>query len=246
MQFIALKGLPLVKRGDRIDELIVNAIRRQGLDLQDGDVVVVAQTIVSKAEGSVVDLRRVKPSKFARLLAEKLEKDAREVEVILQQSREIIRLRHVLIARTEHGFVCANAGVDHSNAGPHRVTLLPRDPDASARRIREGIKRALGKDVAVIVSDTQGRPFRLGAVGVAVGVAGMRPLLDLRGRRDLYGKELKATITSPADAIAAAAVALMGEADEGTPVVIVRGAIYERGKGSARELIMPRERDLFG
>jgi coenzyme F420-0:L-glutamate ligase/coenzyme F420-1:gamma-L-glutamate ligase len=246
MQFIALKGLPLVKRGDRIDELIVNAIRRQGLDLQDGDVVVVAQTIVSKAEGSVVDLRRVKPSKFARLLAEKLEKDAREVEVILQQSREIIRLRHVLIARTEHGFVCANAGVDHSNAGPHRVTLLPRDPDASARRIREGIKRALGKDVAVIVSDTQGRPFRLGAVGVAVGVAGMRPLLDLRGRRDLYGKELKATITSPADAIAAAAVALMGEADEGTPVVIVRGAIYERGKGNARELIMPRERDLFG
>ncbi|MCS7131966.1 MAG: coenzyme F420-0:L-glutamate ligase [Hadesarchaea archaeon] len=246
MQLIALKGLPLVKRGDRIDELIVDAIKRQGLDIEDGDVIVVAQTIVSKAEGNIIDLRRIKPSKLASRLAKKLEKDAREIEVILQQSREIIRLKHVLIARTEHGFVCANAGVDHSNAGPYHVTLLPRDPDASARRIREGIKRALGKDVAVIISDTQGRPFRLGAIGVAVGVAGMKPLLDLRGKRDLYGKKLKATITSPADAIAAAAVALMGETNEGTPVVIAKGAIYERGEGSARELIMPKERDLFG
>ncbi|MEM2907829.1 MAG: coenzyme F420-0:L-glutamate ligase [Candidatus Hadarchaeales archaeon] len=246
MRLIALKGIPLVKQGDRVDELIVDALRKQGLELEDGDVVVVAQTIVSKAEGSVVDLRKVKPSKFARYLAKKLEKDAREIEVILQQSKEIIRLKHVLIARTEHGFVCANAGVDHSNAGADRVTLLPRDPDASARRIREGIRRALGKDVAVIVSDTQGRPFRQGAIGVAVGVAGMKPLLDLRGKRDLYGRELRTTIISPADAIAAAAVALMGEANEGTPVVIVKGATYERGEGSARELIMPKERDLFG
>lgn len=245
MEVIALRGLPLVKRGDRIDELIARAALEQNLRLEDGDVVVVAQSIVSKAEGRVVDLRAVRPSRRARKLAEQLDKDPREVEVILQQSKEIVRLKHVLIARTEHGFVCANAGVDHSNVEPEHVTLLPKDPDASARQIRDGIKRATGADIAVIVSDTHGRPFRLGAVGVAVGVAGIKPLLDMRGRRDLYGKELKTTVTSPADALAATAVAVMGEANEGTPVIIIKGAIYERGFGSARDLVMPLERDLF-
>jgi len=245
LQVIALKGLPLIKRGDDIGELVVHAAEKNGPSIEDGDVIVVAQSIISKAEGNVVDLRAVKPGLLAQRLAERLDKDPREVEVILGQAKEIVRLGHVIISRTKHGFVCANAGVDHSNVEPEHVTLLPDDPDASAERIRGAIKRVAGVDVAVIISDTQGRPFRLGTVGVALGAAGMSSLLDLRGRRDLYGKELKVTITSPADALAAAAVAIMGEADEGTPVVIIKGAIYKRGRGNARELVMPPDRDLF-
>jgi len=228
-----------------LGKLIVRTAKAQGVELEDGDVVAVTQSIVSKAEGNVVDLREVKPSQRAEELAAKLDKDPRLVEVILQQSREIVRLGHVIISRTKHGFVCANAGVDRSNVDHDYVTILPDDPDASATRIRETIKRELGADVAVLVTDTQGRPFRRGVVGVAIGVAGMNPLLDCRGRRDLYGKELKVTITSPADSIAAAAVSVMGEADEGIPVVIIKGARYERGHGSARELVRSRGRDLF-
>jgi coenzyme F420-0:L-glutamate ligase/coenzyme F420-1:gamma-L-glutamate ligase len=245
LEVLVLEGLSLVKRGDDIGELIAIAAEKNGLHIKDGDVVVVAQSIVSKAEGNVVDLMTVKPGLTAKNLAEHLNKDPREVEVILGQSKEIVRRRHVIISRTKHGFVCANAGVDHSNVEAEHVTLLPDDSDASAQRIRNSIRRIAGSDVAVIVSDTQGRPFRLGAIGVAIGVAGMSPLLDLRGRRDLYGKELKVTITSSADALAAAAVSIMGEADEGTPVIIIKGATYERGNGNARELVMPPERDLF-
>lgn len=245
MQLIALKGLPLVKKGDEVGKLIVGAAQKQGLRLEDGDVIVVAQTIISKAEGNVVDLRKVKPGKKAEQIAARLDKDSREVEVILQQSSEIVRLGHVIISRTKHGFVCANAGVDHTNVDPEHVTILPDDPDASAAGIRDFIKRKLGTEVSVIISDTQGRAFRMGCVGVAVGVAGMSPLLDLRGKRDLHDKELRVTVTSPADALAAAAVSVMGEASEGTPVVVVKGAIYEREDGNARELVMPLERDLF-
>jgi coenzyme F420-0:L-glutamate ligase/coenzyme F420-1:gamma-L-glutamate ligase len=240
-----LKGLPLVKRGDDIGEIIAFTAEKHGPHIEGGDVIVVAQSIVSKAEGNVVDLTTVKPGQTAKNLAEQLDKDPREVEVILDQSKDIVRRGHVIISRTKHGFVCANAGVDHSNVEAENVTLLPDDPDVSAQRIRNSIRSIVGVDVAVIVSDTQGRPFRLGAIGVAIGVAGMSPLLDLRGRRDLYGKELKVTITSPADALAAAAVSIMGEADEGTPVVIIKGATYESGNGNARELVMPSERDLF-
>lgn len=245
VQLIALKGLPLVKKGDEVGKLIVGAAQKQGLRLEDGDVIVVAQTIISKAEGNVVDLRGVKPGKKAEQIAARLDKDSREVEVILQQSSEIVRLGHVIISRTKHGFVCANAGVDHTNVDPEHVTILPDDPDASAAGIRDFIKSKLGTEVSVIISDTQGRAFRMGCVGVAVGVAGMNPLLDLRGKRDLHDKELRVTITSPADALAAAAVSVMGEANEGTPVVVVKGAIYEREDGNARELVMPLERDLF-
>lgn len=245
MQVIALKGLPLVKQGNDIGELVVRAAEKQGVRIGDGDIIVVAQSIVSKAEGNIIDLRTIKPGQQAQRLAKQLDKDPREVEVILQQSKEIVRLGHVIISRTKHGFVCANAGVDRSNVEPEHVTLLSDDPDASAELIRSTIKRIVGADTAVIISDTQGRPFRLGIVGVAIGVAGMSPLLDLRGRRDLYDKELKVTITSPADALAAAAVAVMGEADERTPAVVIKGATYKRAHGSARELVMPPERDLF-
>ncbi len=245
MRLHALRGLPLIKPGDDLGELIVRAAREQGMHLENGDVVVVAQSVVSKSEGRVVDLREIKPSQRALNLAKQLGKDPREVEVILREAKEIVRLKHVLIARTGHGFVCANAGVDRSNVDPEHVTLLPVDPDASAERIQNTIKRNTGAGVAVIVSDTQGRPFRRGTIGFAIGVAGIVPLQDLRGRRDLYGRELRVTIAAVADALAAAAVSVMGEAGEGTPVVVIRGAAYERGEGKARDLIRPPERDLF-
>ncbi len=246
MQVIALEGFPLVKRGADVSGLIVRAAKKQGIELEDGDVIVVTQSIISKAEGNVVELRRVKPSKLAQRIAKQLDKDPREVEVVLREAKEIVRLRHVLVARTHHGFVCASAGVDHSNVERGKVTLLPRDPDASAQRIRKKIKKVSGADVAVIISDTHGRAFRMGAVGVAIGIAGIKPLARLRGRHDLYGKRLKSKVVAIADALAAAGVAVIGEAGEGTPVAVIKGATYEKGEGSARELIMPREKDLFG
>jgi coenzyme F420-0:L-glutamate ligase/coenzyme F420-1:gamma-L-glutamate ligase len=245
LEFIAIGGFPKIKPGDDLPKLIVEVFRKGGVILKDGDVIAVAQTVVSKAEGRIVDLRKINPSPRARAMAQKLNKDPREVEVILRESEEIVRLAHVIISRTKHGFVCANAGVDKSNVGGERVTILPENPDASAARIREKLKREFGVDVAVLITDTQGRAFRRGCVGVAIGVSGMEPLLDLRGRQDLFGRTLRATITSPADAIAAAAVHMMGEAGEGTPVVLVRGAAYPRGEGSAGEIARPRERDLF-
>lgn len=245
MEVIALKDLPKIKPGDDLGGLIVEALKRQGLSLADGDVVVVAQSVVSKAEGRVINLKEVKPGTPALRLAKRLDKDPRELEVILRESEEVVRLGQVLISRTKHGFVCANAGVDHSNVELEHVTLLPQDPDASAKRVREALMKASGVEVAVVVSDTQGRPFRRGTVGFAVGVAGIKPLLDLRGKKDLYGKRLKTTIACPVDALAAAATAVMGEAAEGTPVAIVRGAVYQGGEGSIQELLMPREQDLF-
>lgn len=246
MHLIALRDLPLVRRGDNIGQLIVNAANGQGLQFEDGDIVVVAQSIVSKSEGNVVDLRKVNPSPRAKQIAEQKGKDPRKIEVILQQSQEIVRLAHVLITRTKHGFVCANAGVDGSNIDRDHVTVLPENPDASARLIRERIGQTTGADVAVIVSDTHGRPFRRGAAGVAIGVTGMKPLLDLRSRFDLYGKKLTSTIVAAADVFAAAATPVMGETNEGTPVVVIKGAVYDRGDdGTARDLIRDPERDLF-
>jgi coenzyme F420-0:L-glutamate ligase/coenzyme F420-1:gamma-L-glutamate ligase len=245
MQVIALEGFPFVKRGADIGGLIARAADKQSLMLEDGDVVVVTQSIVSKAEGCVVDLDKVKPSEFAKRLAKQLNKDPREMEVILHEAKEIVRLRHVLVARTHHGFVCASAGVDHSNVDHGKVTLLPSDPDASARRIRRKIKQECGVDVAVIITDTQGRAFRMGALGTAIGLSGIKPLMHLRGRRDLYGRKLRSKVIAVADALAAAGVAVIGEADEGTPVAVIKGATYEKGEGSVSELIRPREKDLF-
>ncbi len=246
MKLVPLRGIPLVREGDDIGELVVEALKRNRVSLQHGDVVVVAQTIVSKAEGRVVELKEIKPSTLAKRLARASGKDARVVEVILRESSEILRASHVLITRTTHGFICANAGIDRSNVGRGRVTLLPADPDSSARRIRRRIKELLGVDVAVIISDTQGRAFRVGCVGVAIGVAGMRPLLNLQGRKDLYNKRLESTVIASADALAAAAVLVMGEANESTPVVVIKEAPYERGVGEAKQLVRPREQDLFG
>jgi len=244
MQLLVLPGLPLVKEGDDLGELIVGAARA-GIGIEDGDVVAVAQSVVSKAEGWTVELGEVEPGEEALGLAGRLGKDPREVEVILRESAQVLRAGRVLICRTRHGFVCANAGVDHSNAGEGRLTVLPRDPDASAARIRRRIRELTGREVAVIITDSWGRTFRRGAVGHAIGISGLSPLLDLRGRKDLYGRELRSKVVCVADALAAAAVLLMGEAAEGTPVVIIRGAPYARGEGKIREILRPEEEDLF-
>jgi coenzyme F420-0:L-glutamate ligase/coenzyme F420-1:gamma-L-glutamate ligase len=213
-------------------------------ELEDGDVVVVAQKVVSKSEGRVVRLDELEPSARARELAVE-GRDPRELEAILREARSIVRERAPLvIAETRHGFVCASAGVDHSNApGPDTLVLLPLDPDASARRLREGLRTATGKSVAVIVGDSFGRPFRNGTTDVAIGVAGLAPLEDLRGSVDRAGVALRSSQTAVADELASAANLARTKAD-GVPVVIVRGARIA-GDGSAIELVLDRERDLF-
>jgi coenzyme F420-0:L-glutamate ligase / coenzyme F420-1:gamma-L-glutamate ligase len=242
VRVIPLRGIPELREGDDLSALLVDAAARAG-ELADGDVLVVAQKAVSKVEGRVVPLTDVEPSERARELAG--EQDPRRMEVILGETHTIVRARPPLvIAETRHGFVCASAGVDSSNAGrPDTVVLLPLDPDASARRLREGIREATGADVAVIVSDSFGRAWRVGTTDVALGVAGLAPVLDLNGRRDSIGYELHATQIAVADEIAGAAELVMGKVD-GVPAAIVRG-VEARGDGTGADLLMPPERDLF-
>ena len=233
-----VEGLPEIREGDDLAALIAECAQ-----LEDGDVLVVAQKVVSKAEGRVVELAGVEPSERARELA--ADQDPRQLEVILGESARIVRTRPPLvIAETSHGFVCASAGVDASNApAPETVVLLPEDPDASAARLRERLRDLAGADVGVIVSDTFGRAWREGTTDVAIGLAGIRPLLDLKGVRDAAGYELHATVIAVADELAGAAELAMGKTD-GVPAVVIRG-VDARGEGSARELVMPPERDLF-
>ena len=232
ISILPLEGIPEVREGDDLAALI-DAVA----ELEDGDVLVVAQKVVSKAEGRIVRLDKVEASERAKELA--ADRDPRELEVILAEAVRLVRTRPPLvIAETRHGFVCASAGVDHSNAGAAgTLVLLPLDPDASARRLADRL------GVAVIISDSFGRPFRQGTTDVAVGVAGLTPLLDLRGVRDSAGYELRTTMIAVADEIAGAAELVMGKA-RGIPAAIIRG-LELRGKGSARDLVMPAERDLF-
>ncbi|MEM1511861.1 MAG: coenzyme F420-0:L-glutamate ligase [Candidatus Jordarchaeales archaeon] len=246
IEIIGINGLPLVREGDDIAKLIVEAARKQGIEILNNDIIVVAQSIVSKAEGMIVDLSKVDPSPFSITISRQVGKSPQMVEVILREARRIVKMRHVIITETTHGFICANSGVDESNvSGGGKVTLLPRDPDESARRIRDGIFKLTGADVAVIISDTHGRPFREGAINVAVGVAGLKPVWDRRGEKDLYGYVLHSTFVAVADELASAAELIMGQADEGIPVVIIRGYQYIKGEGSYKDLLMPPERDLF-
>jgi coenzyme F420-0:L-glutamate ligase/coenzyme F420-1:gamma-L-glutamate ligase len=233
-----VEGLPEIGPGDDLARLIADA-----LELDDGNVVVVAQKVVSKAEGRVVRLADVEPSERARALAG--DGDPRRLEVVLQESVRIVRLRPPLvIGQTAHGFVCASAGVDASNTPePDTVVLLPLDPDASAARLREGLRKASGKDVAVIVSDSFGRAWRQGTTDVAIGCAGLRPLVDLAGERDRIGYELHATVIAVADQIAGAAQLVMGKLS-GIPAAVISG-LDVAGEGTAQELVMPPERDLF-
>jgi coenzyme F420-0:L-glutamate ligase / coenzyme F420-1:gamma-L-glutamate ligase len=231
-------GLPEIQAGDDLARLIGDAT-----ELEDGDVVVVAQKVVSKAEGRTVRLAGVEPSERARAIAG--DRDPRRIEVILRESARIVRIRPPLvIAQTAHGFVCASAGVDSSNASEQgALVLLPVDPDASAARLRDGLRDLTGHDLAVVVSDSFGRAWRQGTTDVAIGCAGLRPLVDLEGERDRVGYELHATVIAVADQIAGAAQLVMGKLD-GIPVAVVRG-LDVAGEGSAAELVMPPERDLF-
>jgi coenzyme F420-0:L-glutamate ligase/coenzyme F420-1:gamma-L-glutamate ligase len=238
MKVEPVEGLPEIAPGDDLARLIAEAA-----NLVDGDVVVVSQKVVSKAEGRVVRLDDVKPSDRARALAGG--EDPRRIEVILRESARIVRLRPPLvIAQTTHGYVCASAGVDASNAPePDTVVLLPLDPDASAAALRGRIAKLTGRTVAVIVSDSFGRAWRQGTTDVAIGCAGLSPLVDLEGERDRVGYELHATVIAVADQIAGAAQLVMGKLD-GIPVAVVRG-LDVAGEGSARDVVMPPERDLF-
>ena len=245
IELLRLESVGEVGAGDSVASLICDACSRQRIDLQDDDVVVVAQKIVSKAEGRTICLDDVQPSARAIELAEQLGKEPELVEVILSESREIVRTGgRALIVETHHGFICANAGVDQSNVGLRKVALLPKDPDGSAREIRKEIQRRTRKKLAVIISDSFGRPWRLGTVDVAVGVSGLKPIKDERGMMDRYGYQLKAAVAAVADEIAAAAELAMGKRD-GVPVVIVRGCEIDREDGSVRDLLRPEAEDLF-
>jgi coenzyme F420-0:L-glutamate ligase/coenzyme F420-1:gamma-L-glutamate ligase len=242
---IAIGGLPEVRQGDDLGRFIVDSLRAARMRFRAGDILVVAQKIVSKSEGQLVRLSAIKPSVRAAQLAAKGRKDARLVEIILQESRRIVREHPVLIAETHHGFVCANAGVDHSNVpGDDVVTLLPRDPDGSARRLCAKIRRLTKKTVAVIISDTFGRPWRLGLTNVAIGAAGVPVMRDLRGSLDRDSKPLQATILAIADELAAAAGLLMGKS-EGIPAVLIRGFRYDPKDERAAAIIRPAAEDLF-
>ncbi|MCH7809154.1 MAG: coenzyme F420-0:L-glutamate ligase [Chloroflexi bacterium] len=245
VRLIPLSGLPEVREGDDVAAQIIESAAA-GPGVEPGDVFVVTQKIVSKAEGRVVSLDDVTPSAEAERLAAETEKDPRLVELILRESAGIVRQRGpVLITETKHGFVCANAGIDSSNVGPEgTVCLLPEDPDASCRRIRDAIGKATGVEVAVIMSDTFGRPWREGHTNVAIGIAGMLPFVDYVGEKDSFGYELRVSTLCVADELAAAAELVQNKLD-GVPVTIVRGYDYPRGEGSSRDLIRAREMDLF-
>jgi len=248
VQVIPVEGLPIIKRGDNIAELVCNAAKNQGTPVREGDVLVVTHVAVSRAEGNIVNLDTVTPSVLARNIASQFNKDPALVEVVLQQSKRIVRMGDGnLITETKHGFVCANSGVDRSNVeGERNVALLPDDPDRSAETIRKEVKRLTGCDVAVIVSDTHGRPLRTGEINVAIGVAGIKPIRDRRGERDLFNYVLRIKQTAVADELASAAELVIGQADEGIPAALIRGYNYPRVENAkATELVRPREKDLF-
>jgi coenzyme F420-0:L-glutamate ligase/coenzyme F420-1:gamma-L-glutamate ligase len=247
-----LVGLPIFQTGDVLGEILLETLEVNGIKLQDGDILVVAQKIVSKVEGRKVNLAEVEVSRRARELAKIAEKDPRLVELILRESRDVLRLRAgVIIVEHRLGFVCANAGIDHSNVagessqGEEWVLLLPEYPDGSARDLRDSIQRACGKSVGVLIIDSHGRAWRIGTVGVAIGVANVPAVVDLRGFPDLFGYRLRVTQLGAADELAAAASLVMGQANEGTPVVHVRGFPYALRESCLDELIRRREDDLF-
>jgi coenzyme F420-0:L-glutamate ligase/coenzyme F420-1:gamma-L-glutamate ligase len=251
LELVAPAGIGSVQRGDDLARLAIDVLAREGITLRDDDVLVYAQKIVSKSEGRLVALADVTPGARATELAGRCQKDPRLVELVLRESREVLRVAPgVLVVHDVRGLVLANAGIDHSNveddgAGREQVLLLPEDPDASAKRIGARLQALAGVKVGVIVNDSLGRAWRLGTVGAAIGVSGLPGLLDRRGEPDRLGRALQITEVGFADEFAAAASALMGQAAEGLPLVLVRGARLVRRDGSARELQRPKDKDLF-
>lgn len=252
LSITTLSGIPLIRHGDNLADIVVNVLQENKIALEDNDIFVFAQKIVSKAEGRAVNLLTVTPSQRAIDLAQQTEKDPRVVELILQESNEVVRTRvGTIIVEHKLGFVCANAGIDHSNVAGEGsnaeewVLLLPAQPDHSAERIRKELELKTGKQVGILIIDSHGRAWRNGTVGIAIGMAGLPGLQDLRGKPDLFGFTLRITQVGVADELAAAASLMMGQAAEGTPVVHVRGFPYPLREGSMKELIRPKEQDLF-
>jgi coenzyme F420-0:L-glutamate ligase / coenzyme F420-1:gamma-L-glutamate ligase len=250
LRIIPIEGIGDITPGSDLGITIYEALQAQQLTLQQGDILVVTQKIVSKVEGRMVNPGEVEPSEFARMAALDSKKDAHHLEVVLRESRRIVRMDHgVLIAETKHGFICANAGVDESNVnGEHQLTLLPLDPDRSARELRTRLQKLTGEgdafDIAIIISDTWGRPWRNGQVNMAIGVAGMEPIVDYRGQRDPYGYELQVSAIAVADELAAAAELVMGKIER-IPVALIRGYRYIPSEGNARPLLRDATMDLF-
>lgn len=246
VQVVGIEGIPEVQQGDDLSQHILAALENLGLALEGGDILVVTQKVVSKAEGRVVSLDDVSASQVAIQLSEGSHRDPRHTEVILRESRRIVRMdRGNIISETRHGFICANAGVDASNLpGTGTVAMLPVDPDASARDIRQSILASTGKEVAVVISDTFGRPWREGAVNVAIGVSGMDAVVDYREKEDAYGQMMRTTVIAIADEIAGAAELVTGKTD-GVPVALIRGYRYEAGDEGAGKLVRSPERDMF-
>jgi len=241
-----LTEIPLIKEGDDLAQLIIQSASSQMIELGDGDVIVVTQKIVSKAEGRVISLDRIEPSPFAMWVALETNRDPRYVEAVLRETNRFVKMkyRHI-ITETKHGFVCANAGIDRSNIeGEETISLLPKDPDGSARRLRDEINELTGKNIAVIITDTWGRPWRLGQVNFAIGVAGMNPFRDHRGETDMFGYTLRVTNIAIADELASAAELVMAKSDR-VPVAVIKGCKYSVDDGSARVLIRPLKDDLF-
>jgi coenzyme F420-0:L-glutamate ligase/coenzyme F420-1:gamma-L-glutamate ligase len=248
IEIIPIENLPLITKGDNMAKLICNAAKKQNTPIQEKDAVVITHVAVSKAEGNVVNLDEVSPSERAKEIALKVGKEPALVEVILRETKEIVRMGpNSLITETKNGIVCANAGVDRSNVqGERNVALLPKNPDASAQKIRQEIKRLTGCDAAVIISDTHGRPLRMGEINVAIGVAGIKPIRDRRGEKDLFGYVLRIKQTAVADELASAAELVIGQANEGIPAAIIRKYNYQTVENaSAKELTRPKEADLF-
>ena len=247
-----LKGIPLIREGDDLVDIIVKALQTSNLALEDNDIIVLAQKIVSKAEGRMINLRSIEPSERAGQIAIQTEKDPRLVELILQESNEVLRIRPgTIIVEHKLGFICANAGIDHSNvAGAGRkaeevVLLLPKDPDQSAKELRKKLEAISGNHIGVMIIDSHGRAWRIGTVGMSIGLSGIPGVVDERGWSDLFGYQLKITIVGIADELAAASSLMMGQAAEGTPIIHVRGFPYSLRDGSLKEIIRPKDKDLF-
>ena len=257
INLIGIEHIPLIKTGDDLPSIILNALKHNNLTLENGDILVIAQTIVSKSLGRIINLANIKPSQEAIEIYEKMAPLTRKsglpikspelIQAILDQSKQVLKAEHVMVVETHHGFVCANAGIDQSNVGgKDLITLLPLDSDEEAEKIRDSLQKLTGKKLAILISDSFGRAFRIGAVGVALGVSGLNPVLDKRGDKDLFGKELQSTIVGQIDNLASSAQLIMGEADEGLPVVIIRGYDFTFDENaSIKQIIRKKELDLF-
>jgi len=257
IELIGLKGIPLIEKGDNLSTTIINAIKNNGIEIENGDILVIAQSIISKSLGLIKNLNTVRVSNTANEIYKEISSKAKKykispkspelIQLILDESKDIIKKEHVLIVETKHGFICANAGIDKSNVdGKYNVTLLPENPDREAEKIRNEISSFVDKEIAVIISDSFGRPFRIGAVGVALGASGINPILDKRGFKDLYGYKLQSTVIGQIDNLASAAQLIMGETDEGLPVVIIKGYKFEFMENMpTKSILRNKEIDLF-